>query len=118
MVFFNSAVLPNIDSLHPEIDSDSALTLNCSSSGSPAATVVWTKNSVVLSDGNYSLTQILRDGTTAAYDNLIAANATPTELVGLYSCVVHDTLGHNSEVVTLEVKGIMYYYSVTPHNAI
>ena len=69
-------------------------------------TVVWTKNgSTISSGGLYESTQILRDATTATYDNLIAVTAAPDDLIGLYSCIVHDSIGHNSQPATFAIEG-------------
>ena len=98
--------LPVVTTLQLVSGANSALTLNCTSTGSPATTVVWTKNgSVIPADGIYDSAQILRDGTRATYDNLIMINSPPGDLAGLYSCIVHDSLGHNSQRGTLQVKG-------------
>lgn len=67
---------------------------------------MWTKNGSALSSGGlYESTQILRDPTTATYDNLISATAAPVDLIGLYACIVHDSIGHNSQLTTLAIEG-------------
>jgi len=58
-----------------------------------------------VNDSAYVMNQILRNGVIAAYDNLLVVNATLSDLVGLYSCIVQDSLGRNSEMATFQVNG-------------
>lgn len=98
--------LPRVSSLQLESNSTSALTLNCTSTDSPAVTVVWRKDGLVLTNlSTYAASQIMRDGLSATYDNLLDIIAEPSELAGTYSCIIHDSLGHNSEVAAIQVKG-------------
>lgn len=88
------------------IRSDAALALNCTSTNSPVANAVWRKNEISLAnDTSIMATQILRNGVSATYDNILTINALPSELIGMYSCIVHNTLGHNSEASTIQVHG-------------
>ena len=99
--------MPQISSLQLVTDSSSALTLNCTSTGSPALTVVWRKDETFLTNlSTYTARQILRDGLSATYDNLLEIKAEPSELAGTYSCIIHDSLGHNSEPATIQAIGI------------
>lgn len=79
-------------------------TLNCTSINSPATTVIWTKDREVVSDEESY--QILRDGLTATFDNILVVNSTPDELMGTYSCSVLNSAGQ-SNVETLNVQGII-----------
>ena len=90
----SSSAVANINS--------SLFTLNCTSTDSPATTVVLTEDSELLSD--YALYQILRDGVTAIYDNLVEINADVDGLVGTYSCSILNSAGL-SNVVSLNVRG-------------
>ena len=102
------SALPQISSLQLVSDSNSALTLNCTSTGSPAITVVWRKDGHFLTNfSTYATSQIMRDGLSSTYDNLLDIKAEPSELAGTYSCIIHDSLGHNSELATIQVKGII-----------
>ena len=104
---FIPIALPQISSLKLALGTNSPLSLNCTSTGSPALTVVWTKDGIVLPNtSSYTTTQALRNGTTASYDNLLDITGQYSELVGLYSCIVHDSLGHNSVPASLQVNGI------------
>lgn len=99
--------LPHISSLQLVISSDVALALNCTSTSSPAADIVWRKDgSGVTNDTFITTTQILRNGVSATYDNILTINAPPYELIGKYSCIVHDSLGRNSESSTIQVNGM------------
>lgn len=84
----------------------SPLALNCTSTGSPAFTVVWTKDGRALpNDLIFATNQILRSGTSATYDNLIEISGYYSELVGVYSCIIHDSLGRNSVPASIQVNG-------------
>lgn len=86
--------------------SNAALVLNCTSTGSPALSVVWRKDGTSLTSSSaYMTTQTLRDGVSATYDNLLSVTAIPSELVGVYSCIVQDSLGRNSQTVTIQIHG-------------
>ena len=95
-------VAPTVSSLTVADSNSSVFTLNCTSTDSPATTVIWTKGSELLSD--YPLYQMLRDGVAATYDNLIEINAGLDELVGAYSCSVLNSAGL-SNVASLIIQG-------------
>lgn len=70
-------------------------------------TVVWTKDGSTLpNDLVYTPTQTLRDGTTASYDNLLEVSGRYSAIGGMYSCIIHDSLGRNSAPASLQVNGI------------
>jgi hypothetical protein len=101
-----SAALPRVISLQHVVDSNASLALNCTSTGSPAANVIWRKDGASLfNNTTYEATEVLRDGITATYDNLLYVSGSPSELVGRYSCIVHDSFGRNSETATIQVNG-------------
>ena len=88
------------------IPSDAALTLRCTSTHSPVANVIWRKDGTSLTNNSsYHMAQFLRNGVTATYDNFLSVNALPFELVGEYSCIVQDSLGHYSAASTVQVNG-------------
>ena len=79
----------------------SVFTLNCTSTGSPASIVIWTKDGQVLSDN--AVYQILRDGSAATYDTLLNIDTTPDQLIGTYTCGVLNSAGQsNVESVTIQ----------------
>lgn len=85
--------------------SSSVFTLNCTSTGSPATAVTWTKDGVVVVESTtYLMRQILHSGTTATYFNLLEVNAGPYFVTGDYSCEVSNLLGSTRRNVTLEGK--------------
>lgn len=84
-------------------DNTSTFVLNCTSVGSPATTVIWTKDSEILSD--FSVHQILRDGSTSTYDTFLTADSSPDELVGTYTCSVLNSAGQsNGQSTTIQGK--------------
>ena len=104
--YFLSSALPQISSLQLIVPSGTALTLKCTSTSSPPANVIWSKDGASLSNNSsYETVQILRNGMTATYDNYLLVNGSPSELLGVYSCIIHDSLGRNSGTSTVEVNG-------------
>ena len=84
----------------------SRFSINCTSSDSPATTVIWAKDGVRLS--SYPMYQILRDGVTATYDNIVEIDADVDELAGTYSCTILNSVGL-SNAATLSVQGKAYF---------
>lgn len=68
--------------------------------------MIWTKDGELLSS-SYLVHQILRDGVTATYDNVIEIEAAVDELAGTYSCSVLNSAGLSS-VARLNVQGEAY----------
>ena len=71
-----------------------AFIVNCTSTGSVATTVNWFKSGQLLSSGIlYEVVQILRDGVTSTYDNLLLVySPVINELTGEYRCEVSNNL--------------------------
>ena len=91
-----------ITSLDTTTDYGSIFTLNCISSGSPASSVTWTKDGVVLSEsGTYRMSKILQNGVTSTYFNLLKVDTGPYAITGEYSCEVSNSLGSNTRNVTV-----------------
>ena len=68
--------------------------MNCTSTGSVATTVKWFKSGQLLLPGIlYEMVQILRDGVTSTYDNLLVVH-TPiiSERTGEYHCEVSNNI--------------------------
>ena len=94
----------NINNLELTVDSDlsevsvttSQFTFTCISTGGPATTVTWTRDSVtVLEDGDtYSLTTKLTDTETAQYIHTLTVTR---RLGGLYTCTVSNDKPSESE---------------------
>ena len=116
-VNLSHAGLPRVSSVQVTFGTTSPLALNCTSTGSPALTVVWTKDGRALpSDLSYTTNQVLRDGTSATYDNFLLVSGYYSELVGIYNCIVHDSLGRNSVPASLQVNGNGNQFTVKPAN--
>ena len=85
-----------------------AFTLNCTSVGSPASNVTWMKDGEILADNDtFKMTQYLRDGVTAEYNNLLEAYLDPTEVIGTYTCSV-DNLASEPVEQTVTLQGDMH----------
>ena len=82
-------------------------TLNCSSSGSAATEVEWTLDNqpVDLSRQIYNSIQLLRDGSTSTYDNILVVSISDVnEYSGKYGCSVRNSFGIASEEATFVGK--------------
>lgn len=90
----------------------SPFTLRCTSTVSPATTAILTKDGGIMTELQYSMHQILKDGTSATYDtyfNIIDAN--PEELVGTYSCSILNFAGASSSD-SLTIQGLSQAFFV------
>ena len=68
--------------------SQDPLTFNCITTGLPATTVFWLRETTVLvADDTYSLSQALQDGTTSTYDNFLTISDDLQLTQGLYRCI-------------------------------
>ena len=99
---FLPSALPTVSSLTYDPDTR---TLACTSTGSPATTVTWTKDGDTLTvDGTtYSMTQNVTDRRTSTYENALTLPATG-DISGMYGCLVGNALG-DSNTETFEVTG-------------
>ena len=79
------------------------LALTCTSTGSPATTVTWTKDGATLTvDGaTYSMTQTVTDRRTSTYENVLTISSDATSIVGDYTCTVSNALGSDSVDFTI-----------------
>lgn len=93
----------SIQSLEESSNSASVFTLKCTSTGSPATTVIWRKDGTVLTESSiYHMTQTLHNGFAATYMNYLEVNAGPYAVVGNYSCTVSNILGYDTQNVIYE----------------
>ena len=79
-------------------------TLNCSSSGSAATEVMWTlDNQPINADSQFHVTfQMLRDGTTSSYDNLLSVlSGSVNDYSGQYGCTVRNRFNSATHQVNL-----------------
>lgn len=95
-----------ISSLDKTSDFGSLFTLKCVSSGSPATTVLWKKDGQLLAQSDiHQMTQILQNGATSTYYNLLTVNSGPYALIGDYSCEVSNILGRAT--INISVEGML-----------
>ncbi len=81
-------------------------TINCPTTGSPATTVEWAKDSTQLkNDDTYQIVQELEDGTTATYNNLLLVSGEPDEVIGTYSCSASNEIVPTKVTVTQAFSG-------------
>ena len=94
----------SISSLEKTSDYGSHFTLECISFGSPATIVHWKKDGRLLADSDsHKMTQILQNGATSMYSNLLTMKSGPYALVGNYSCEVSNSLG--AAAINISVEG-------------
>ena len=81
-------------------------TLTCISTGGPATTVTWTRDSVTVTEGNET---VLDNRTTSQYTHTLTVTG---RLGGLYKCTVANNRPSNNESsAQLTVQGICSYSS-------
>ena len=80
-------------------------TLTCISSGGPATTVTWTRDSVLVSQSTATQQQRLTDTETATYHNLLTINSSNiSNYNGTFTCEINNSRG-NSNLQSLSVYG-------------
>ena len=82
--------------LHSELDLQ--FTLTCISTGGPATTVTWTRNSVTVTEGTET---VLNDPITAQYTHTLTVTG---RLGGLYTCTVANNIP-SEESKNIMLKG-------------
>ena len=91
-----------ITSLETTADFGSLFTLNCVTSQSPASSVIWMKDGEVIMESNtHRMSQILDNGATSTYFNLLEINSGPYGIIGEYSCMVSNALGSDTRNVSI-----------------
>ncbi len=75
--------------------------LTCVSTGGPASSVTWKKDSV---DTNFSRSQTITDTESATYVNRLSLNQDPANVVGVHTCYVNNLRG-TSETLSLQLRG-------------
>ena len=87
--------------LNSDISKDSPqFTLTCISTGGPATTVTWTRDSVTVTEGTETM---LVNGTTAVFNHTL----TVTErLGGLYVCSVSNKVSPKESTAELNINGV------------
>lgn len=92
MIKINQTIAPvRITSM--EESAGAVFTLNCTSAGSPATNVIWTKDGeAVAANDTFEVVQILQDGVAATYSNLLRVYTQPSDVVGVYTCSVNNSV--------------------------
>ena len=89
----NSSITVPIEIVSLDESSGTVFTLNCTSTGSPPTNVTWVKDGeVITDDNNYGITQILRDGITTTYDNILKIHLHVSEIIGTYTCMIDNSV--------------------------
>ena len=97
--------------VNSDLNGDSPqFTLTCISTGGPATTVTWTRNSTTVNEGN---TSVLDDTGAAQYNHTLTVTGRKP---GLYICAVENNVSSNSTTYT--VKGVLLDYMHTPLNSV
>ncbi len=88
----------------------SQFTLICTSTTSPATTVVWTKDGITLSfDGTpYQHSQVVTNRQTSTYDNILTSNGTDASTSGSYTCTVSNRFGTSSRVIMIGGNNMIF----------
>ena len=88
--------------------------LSCVTTDASPNLLVWTKDdSVIAADTIESTTSILRNGSTAVYENLVTLVGETCTQSGVYGCSVQDSFDGVSIITTLEVQGIHHSVMLT-----
>ena len=82
--------------LSEPIAEDPQFTLTCISTGGPATTVTWTRDSVTITEGNK--TTVLDDPVTADYTHTLTVTG---RLPGLYTCTVANSIPSEDSTSTM-----------------
>ena len=92
-------------SMNFTLNSDSQFTLTCISTGGPATTVTWTRDSITVVGGIFRT--VLDDAVTAQYNHTLTIDE---RLPGLYNCTVTNQISIDS--AQLRVQGKKFIHCV------
>ena len=85
--------------------SERIFVLNCTSSGSPATSVYWMKNNVLLpNNATYQTVLEVLDRQSAKYSSFMHVTAPINDLLGTYGCLVQNSFGL-SDTKFLSIEG-------------
>ncbi len=100
--------------------SSSQFTLICTSTTSPATTVVWTKDETTLSFAGtpYQHSQVVTNRQSSTYDNILTSVGDPASVAGYYNCTVSNRFGASSQgvVVRGEFRDMLLIVPLTTCN--
>ena len=94
---------------YSDLNGDSPqFTLTCISTGGPATTVTWTRDSITVTEGTET---VLNNATTAQYTHTLNVTA-----AGEYTCTVANTAFSDSATITVEgtlCENTLFRFSAT-----
>ena len=96
--FFLTGAVTFSSGLAFTLDSDSQFTLTCISTGGPATTVTWTRDSITVTEGTEA---VLDDPVTAQYTHTLTVNG---RVGGLYTCTVANIVSNESSQLIVSGK--------------
>ena len=92
------------DDIEFHLDSPNQFTLTCISTGGPATTVTWTRNSTIIAEENTGT--VITDTQLATYEHIMTVNG---RVEGLYTCSVANAIT-NVTSAELYVNGMTFQY--------
>ncbi len=106
-----SSAAPVVTSLRRK--ASTKFTLICTSTTTPATTVVWTKDETTLSfDGTpYQHSQVVTYRQLSIYDNILTSTGTRASTLGSYTCTVSNRFGTNSRSAVILGNDVQYFLS-------
>ena len=103
--FFILGVVHISDDIEFHLDSPNQVTLTCISTGGPATTVTWTRNSTIIAEENIGT--VVTDSAMATYEHIMTVNG---RVEGLYTCSIANAIA-NVTSPELYVHGMTFQYS-------
>ena len=85
---------------------DNSFTLTCISTGGPATTVTWTRDSTTVTEGTET---VLNDPVTAQYTHTLLATY---RRIGLYKCTIANNVSNISSELNVQGKTEHKFYTV------
>ena len=92
------------DDIEFHLDSPNQFTLTCISTGGPATTVTWTRDSTIIAEHNIGT--VVTDTVIATYEHIMTVNG---RLEGLYTCSIANAVS-NVTSPELYVHGMTFQY--------
>ena len=98
MLFFLTGDVTLSSGMAFTLVSDSQFTLTCISTGGPATTVTWTRNSITVTEGTET---VLDNATTAQYTHTLTETG---RVEGFYTCTVANIVSNDSSQLIVSGK--------------
>ena len=107
---FSSSAAPVVELVHT-FQNSAPFTITCTSTRSPATSVVWSKDGIVLTPSTvYHFNDMLADRRSATYIHTLQIETGPYNIVGSYRCSVENLAGSNANNITIEGKHFLLLY--------